>query len=150
MHDKKTKDTSSLVKGILERISSLDSLAYYKMEDLISDAEKFGEHLSKNFKANQIRKFHSYISKFWQKFISNKMKYENDQEKFKEDILDELSFVKVYLAYQAGRTKSDVYKDFEKIIGKAIDKVKTSKDFETFKKFYDAILAYHKYYGGKD
>ena len=39
---------------------------------------------------------------------------------------------------------------FADIMYMAIERTKTVKDFDYFVEFLEAIVAYHKYYGGKD
>lgn len=65
----------------------------------------------------------------------------------------EIKFLKVNLLYQAGKDKKEIVKDFvEKAklatiingIGSDLDK------FNKFCKYVEALVAYHKYYGGKD
>ena len=54
------------------------------------------------------------------------------------------------LAYAVGRDdKKTVIKDFQQEISKAISEIKDKKDFQNFVKIFEAIVAYHKLYGGK-
>lgn len=68
-----------------------------------------------------------------------------------DELADEIRYLQVKLVYQAGRDK--VVKDFidkaellpmVKEIGNSIVK------FEEFCRYVEALVAYHKYYGGKD
>ncbi|OQX79146.1 MAG: type III-A CRISPR-associated protein Csm2 [Candidatus Omnitrophica bacterium 4484_70.1] len=59
-----------------------------------------------------------------------------------------LQLLRPKLAYIAGRHGGRV-KEFQQIVDKAIDLVDDEKDFEFFKNFIEAIVAYHRYYGGK-
>ena len=61
---------------------------------------------------------------------------------------DRLQLLRPKLAYIAGRHGGRV-KEFQQIVDKAIDLVNNEKDFEFFRNFIEAIVAYHRYYGGK-
>ncbi|PLV57248.1 type III-A CRISPR-associated protein Csm2 [Thermotoga sp. SG1] len=111
--------------------------------DLVKKAEEIGKNLSNT---NQLRKFHGHLTKIWSKYAYNRRKYSQNQQAFKEDILNEVHFMKIFLAYQAGRGVSEDIKKLRKVLEPLIDEIKTPEDFEKFKKFYDAVLAYHKFY----
>lgn len=58
-----------------------------------------------------------------------------------------LHLLRPKLAYAAGRHGGKV-KDFQKLLDTAI-KITTKENFKNFKNFVEAIVAYHRYYGGK-
>jgi len=67
-----------------------------------------------------------------------------------------LLLLKPRLAYSTHRKGTEGSKDFRKVIEKALDAVLSGKDdsekktrFENFANFFEAILAYHRSYGGK-
>jgi len=64
--------------------------------------------------------------------------------------------LKPRLAYMTQRKGTDGSRDFHKVIDKALDAVlkgnteeEQKKRFDNFAKFFEAILAYHKSFGGK-
>lgn len=61
---------------------------------------------------------------------------------------NKLQLLRPKLAYAAGRHKGRV-KEFQEIVEEAIKFVKDDKSFEYFKNFIEAIVAYHRYYGGE-
>lgn len=68
----------------------------------------------------------------------------------------ELLLLKPRLAYTTERKGTIGSKDFRKVIEKALDAVLEGKDeeekksrFENFANFFEAILAYHRSFGGK-
>ena len=61
---------------------------------------------------------------------------------------DKLQLLRPLLAYAAGRHGGKV-KHLQGIIDRAILKVKDEKSFENLKNFFEAIVAYHRFYGGK-
>jgi CRISPR-associated protein Csm2 len=67
-----------------------------------------------------------------------------------------LLLLKPRLAYSTERKGTDGSKDFRKVIEKALDAVLNGEDenekkarFENFANFFEAILAYHRSFGGK-
>jgi len=114
--------------------------------DLVKKAKKIGETLSNSLKTNQLRKFHGHLTKIWSKYAYNRRTYNQDHQAFKEDILNEVHFMKIFLAYQVGRGVSEGIEELKKVLEPLINEIKTPEDFEKFKKFYDAVLAYHKFY----
>jgi CRISPR-associated protein Csm2 len=114
--------------------------------DLVKKAEEIGKSLSRSLKTNQLRKFHGYLTKIWSKYAYKRREYSQNPNGFKEDILNEVHFMKIFLAYQVGRGVSEGIEELKKVLEPLIDEIKTPEDFEKFKKFYDAVLAYHKFY----
>ncbi|MEI0539574.1 type III-A CRISPR-associated protein Csm2 [Brachyspira pulli] len=120
----------------------------------INKAEEFVK--SKNITSistSQIRKFLSAVNK-----INNKVKYQNDSEELSNDIVDEIAYMRVQFAYIVGKnkTKGDgiLKKSMEELYNKlepAMAEIKTSKAaFINFARYVEAIIAYHKFYGGKE
>jgi len=69
--------------------------------------------------------------------------------RFDENTVNKLHLLRPKLAYLAGRHGGRV-REFKEIIEKAILMVTNEKEFENFKNFVEAIVAYHRYYGGKE
>ena len=90
------------------------------------------------------------------KFFGEVKRIESNVEKNKEDIV----MLKPLLAYAVGRDKNNSGKnktrieEFAKEVTTAVDAVINGKnlksDFKTFVKLLESIVAYHKYYGGKE
>lgn len=125
-------------------------------EDIASAAEKLVAILAKKpgrdgeLTTSQIRKFLSAVN-----VINNRVlayKAQNYQSAaLSVELTNEIKYLKVKLAYQAGREKN--VKDFlakAKLFDK-IDEIGNSlKRYEEFAKYIEAIVAYHKFAGGKD
>lgn len=95
---------------------------------------------------SQIRKFLSAVNK-----INNKIKYQNDSDILSEDIVAEIAYMRVQFAYIVGKNNNDSLKKLHKELDKAIIEIKNSKSkFINFARYVEAIVAYHKFYGGKD
>lgn len=109
-------------------------------------AKSFGEYLTKKdvkdvLSTSQLRKFFGELRRIDSDF-SNK----------KNDII----MLKPMLAYAVGRDKNKTKtKEFGEEMSKGIDairledEVRAKNDFKNFLKIFEAIVAYHKFYGGE-
>ena len=128
------------------------------MEDIIKKAEDFvlnklsepnrNDPSKKEIKitTSQIRKFLSGVN-----LIQNKM---NDEgEILSDETVNEIKYLKIKLAYQAGREKSRENKIkvlYDNLVPEIDNIGNNKKRFLEFSKYIEAIVAYHKFYGGKD
>lgn len=101
-------------------------------------------------KTNQIRKFLSAVTVLTNKVNRYKMQHPNDKE-LPAELAAQVQYLRVKMAYQAGRDK-DVKKFVEKAgLDARICDIKNSiAKYEEFARYMEALVAYHKYYGGKD
>lgn len=124
--------------------------------DPVDAAEKVINHLEKDKYGNialttsQIRKFLTAVN-----VMRNKVDLYIAQNKYADELSIELAaevkFLKVNLLYQAGRAKA--VKDFMEISNLAAiigDVDKNIKKFQRLCKYVEALVAYHKFMGGKD
>lgn len=73
------------------------------------------------------------------------------EEKLNEDIRGRINYLKVRFLYEAGRQRQ--VKEFVNTaqIIEAIDEIKGSrKNYMLFNKYMEALVAYHRFYGGRD
>ncbi|MBM7558355.1 type III-A CRISPR-associated protein Csm2 [Marinitoga litoralis] len=136
------------VDNVVNRIKNLKNFEDYDTEQMIKDAETIAEAAHKNgAKTNQIRKIHTHITKIYSAVSSRKIENNN----IPQDIKDEILFIKPLIAYNTVRNSN--LSDLKRVLDPSIDKIKTLDSFEKFKKFYDSIVAYFKYFeenkGGK-
>ncbi len=117
--------------------------------DVVNWTRSFGEHLqkydhqTKGLTTSQIRKFFGELKRI-----------QADPEKFKESI----PLLKAKLAYAVGRDlkkngeSTTKIKDFQEELDKGIDGIRPGnhEDLIRFIKIVESIVAYHKFYGGKD
>ena len=81
--------------------------------------------------------------------------YQNETSelgKLSADLAAQVKFLKVKLAYQVGR-QGKVVADFAKEadLMAAIDSIGSdAKKYEEFARYVEALVAFHKFYGGKD
>lgn len=69
-------------------------------------------------------------------------------QRMKSFDLTKLQLLRPLLAYAAGRHGGKV-KELQKISDQAIQMVQNDQHFVNFKNFFEAIVAYHRYHGGK-
>lgn len=101
-------------------------------EPLVTAAENLGRKLAKNLKTAQIRRIFSAVKKI---------------QMSKEFQRNELIMLKPKLAYAAARNR-DVG-ELKDALTQAINQVDNHEKFKNFVDFFEAILAYHRAYGGE-
>lgn len=128
-------------------------------KDIATQAENVIKSLGKqdsygnmrfNLKTNQIRKFLTAINTVTGKIDIYRVKSEQALT-LPEELVAEVKYLKIKIAYQAGRERS--VKEFvEKAeLIRWIDEVGNSVErYEQFAKYVEALVAYHKFYGGRD
>ncbi len=140
-----TAYSKEIIEGyIIRGINKYPSLNKMPNKQLIEYGEILGAFLVGNdLKTNQIRKFLDGIRQ-----LENKVNKDMRDEAFSNE---ELILLKVQLVYAAARENK--VEPFKKVINAAIDKVSASgregySDFRKLVKFIEAVIAFHKYYGG--
>lgn len=115
----------------------------------INKAESFvkNNNIANQISTSQIRKFLAAVNK-----INNKIRYQNNDDILSEDIVAEIAYMRVQFAYIVGRNKNNEgFKKLHKELDDAIANIKNSKsNFINFARYVEAIVAYHKFHGGKD
>lgn len=119
-------------------------------EGLAEWCESFAKHLapkdrtdSQALTTSQLRKFFAEV-----RLIENNLE--------KKNCTSDILMLKPYLAYAVGREKKATrLRDFQKEISTAIDGIRKDAnhmvaDYRNFISIYEAIVAYHKFYGGKE
>lgn len=128
---------NTVVNSIVSGINTLKQLRDLPVDDLVKYSEQAGEYLTQiNLKTNQIRKFLDAVKK---------IESECGVGKFDRDAV---KLLKPKLAYAAGRQRE--VKPLMELLDPCIDKVNTIEDFRKFACLVESIVAYHKYYGGRD
>lgn len=127
-------------KNLVEEIKKdLPDILAGNSEKMVKDAEELGKHLGGGLSTSQIRNIFSEV-KNMRKFDRNR-----------------LNLLRPKLAYTAGRHGKIIrgeltgpIVDLQKILDDAIKQVDDDTKFKNFKNFFEAVLAYHRYYGGKE
>ena len=124
--------------------------------DVVEKAEQTIKNLAKDKFGNlmlsksQIRKFLTAVNTVKNKVDVEKTKADNTGV-LSNDMAAEVKFLKVSILYQAGRERA--VKDFvekaeiSKII---VDIGNDANKFNKFCKYVEALVAFHKFYGGRD
>ncbi|NLO58531.1 MAG: type III-A CRISPR-associated protein Csm2 [Synergistaceae bacterium] len=116
-------------------ITGLTSLQHLQPEDLVAIAEKAGKFFSENrIKTTQIRRIHEHVIRQVTRARTNK-----------GESAKEIRLLKYHLAYAAGRERN--MRPFSDFFSPVLDKVTGMEDLERFRQLFDAVLAYHKFYG---
>lgn len=105
---------------------------------------------------SQIRKFLTAVNTVTEKVNAYKLEKTDDYDTLPVELQAQIKYLKVKLAYPIGRNRSkwgNPVEDFEKEAGliSLIDGIKSStKEYEKFAHYIEALVAFHKFYGGKD
>ena len=124
----------------------------------IDDAEKVIQHLNKDkngkikLTTSQIRKFLTAVNLVRNKVDLYKI-HSNNSAVLSDELAVEIRFLKVGLLYQAGKDNSGLVEEFVKTanLQEIIDNIINNlTEFQKFCKYVEALVAYHKFLGGKD
>lgn len=127
------------------------------MDNYVDQAQKVMENLSKDrnmVTTSQIRKFLTAVNT-----VSGKVdQYKNTEigNSLPEDLQMQIKFLKVKLAYQIGRAESrrgNQVKDFSdeaKLMSRINGIGSSMEKYENFARYVEALVAFHKFYGGRD
>lgn len=111
----------------------------------ISNAEEFvrKNNITK-ITTSQIRKFLAAVNK-----ISNMVKLSNlSDDKLDENIINEIKYMQIQFAYIVGKSQVAEMKILYNALKDEMSKLNTKKSFINFARYIEAIVAYHKFYGG--
>uniref|UniRef100_A0A832A8V1 CRISPR system Cms protein Csm2 n=1 Tax=Desulfacinum infernum TaxID=35837 RepID=A0A832A8V1_9BACT len=118
----------------------LSDLKKLSMERLVEIADAVGAAVAKKVKMNQIRRFLDGTRK-----VEAELKSDAPFEKVKDQII----LLRPKLAYAAGRHQ-DV-KELADILDAAVKSAaQTQENFVKLLRFMESIIAYHRFYGGRD
>ena len=135
--------------GVYAATSDKVDLADKVMKKLSTATDKWGK--PSMVTTSQLRRFLTAVNT-----VTGKVEqYQNEigtLEKLSTDLAAQVKFLKVKLAYQVGR-QGKVVADFAKEadLMAAIDSIGSdAKKYEEFARYVEALVAFHKFYGGKD
>lgn len=133
---------------VVKKKPPLDKLTYVKQaETVISEELARDKRDSSKFQltTNQIRNILTMTNELY-----NTVRFSND-ENISEDLRSHIQYTKMKIAYSAGRDRA--VKDFveRSCLMQYLDEVGDSRDkLITFCHYAEALVAYHKFYGGDD
>ena len=134
----KAEEIAKEIRGLRFPGSEKAPDTVFDAEKLVRWAEEMGKQLGSegvDLKTTQIRKFLDAVNT-----IKSRGTQEDDYYK------SQCIFLKPKLAYAAGR--QDEVKPLRTVLEPCIAKVENEKDFTHFHRFVEAIVAYHRFYGG--
>jgi len=137
-------ETEAIVNTILKLDGGLKT---YPIRDLVKHAADFGPFLKRQrLETNQVRKFLDAINRLKTTLAQDDREGKTDEQRF-ATIETEVVLLKPKLAYAAARQKAA--KPLSDVMSVAIDKVRSTEDFERLVQLVESIIAYHKAEGGK-
>lgn len=113
-------------------------------KDYVENAELVMKSLKgSSLTTSKIRKLLSLINS-----ISEEVKLAD--EELNKRIIDNIKYLKVRFVYEAGREKS--VKDFITTAGiiRKLDEIDGKEKFMEFSRYMEALVAYHRYFDGRD
>jgi CRISPR-associated protein Csm2 len=136
------RDGEGLQEAI-RHIGSLERLKEWDTADLVRRANEIGGDLSSKMTTSQIRNFLDEVNRIHAETQGRGAEFESSR----------VILLKPLLAYSAGRetgNKREVLKSFAELFSAAADKVQDASDFKPFVDFTRAVVAYHRFYGGRN
>ena len=124
--------------------------------DVVAKAEEVVKGLPKDrngkieVTTSQIRKFLSAVNSLSNRIALYEIQHAKT-DKLTPELAGEVKYLKIKLFYQAGR-EPKVKTFVEKAeLGKCIDEIGNSTvKFNEFAKYVEALIAFHRYYGGRE
>jgi CRISPR-associated protein Csm2 len=120
-------------------------------EDIIGIIDK-GDTIKLNDVTKRLGEYYAFGKDEREKLSSAQIRNVLDKiQRMKDYNKDQLQLLRPLLAYVAGkdRTPDKKLKHLQEIMDKAITRVDDDKKFTNLRNFFEAIVAYHRYYGGK-
>ncbi|MFC2799440.1 MAG: type III-A CRISPR-associated protein Csm2 [Anaeroglobus sp.] len=120
-----------------------------------SGSKQYGSNRPvKMITVSQIRKFLAAVNSLTNKIERYKLlnPKEFKENGIPEDLAAEIQYLRVSLAYQSGRYPEEVkvFVDKADLLDKIVNIENDYKKYVEFARYVEALVAYHKYYGGKD
>ncbi|MHA1743057.1 MAG: type III-A CRISPR-associated protein Csm2 [Candidatus Heimdallarchaeota archaeon] len=124
---------AGVAQEILKNIDLILNCSNHKK--FVSFAEQFGREMkNKNVKTSQIRKIYTEVQKI--------RTFTDSEDQMR------LHMLRPKLAYAKGRHAN--LSDLQKVFDKLIVNIENAEHLKNFKQFFEAVLAYHKAFGGAD
>lgn len=121
-----------------------------KPEDLVRWADQMGQRIARQITTSQIRNIFGTVRQIEMNWRSKPDDKEASQKAYRQAVL-----LKPKIGYAAARERGQGMKDLEAVLRPGLDAMMEGKTmdekrerFMRFAEFFEAILAYHKKYGG--
>jgi len=116
-------------------------------DDYIEEAEKIMRRIYNKITSSKIRSFLSFVSKVYN--VENT----RTEATLLQESMDTLEHMRIRVIYEAGREDSIRMIEFirdSRIINYIKSIGNSRKEFIKFARYMEALVAYHKFYGGRD
>lgn len=145
------QDDVAEAKRVIEQLSGSSFKVFREERKLVIGKKKM-------LKTSQIRKFYTAVNNITEKLNIYCFKHPGSTElpKSQPNIQDEIKFLTVKLAYQIGRNEKNdeenLVKKFEEEakLFERINKINNIEEYRAFARYVEALVAFHKFYGGSD
>lgn len=134
-------------RDILEMKKNARNFLNWSPHERLQNARVLGRYLSRNLKTNQIRRVLE---------IARRVHFDIQRGEG-SDYINDVVRMRYLLAYSVGRATNryqrEALKTLYEILDPMLDRVMSDPKPENFEVFYDflqAVVAYHKFYGGGD
>ncbi len=136
-----TSQSARISKETLDKIITDDTPEAIAL--LVSEADRLGRHLSRGLTTSQIRNIFGEVRSIEQEVLP-------DQRALSVAVQRRLLMLKPKMAYQTGRFNNQALRDLTDTLADAIDLIgDDARRFHVFVDLFEAILAYHRRYGGR-
>lgn len=127
--------------------------------------EKFGEKRLKEWDADGILELGEELGKYLaekkvtasqiRKFVDELQRIRHERHASDTDVLNQAKLTKIRLIYTIGSQKRErnnphPLEQFERVYTHALTRMEGREDFNTLVRFVETVVAYHRYYGGRD
>lgn len=146
------KDAEAIKNKIFEEAREGDTVkALLPSDKLVVCSYALGKLLASyeiGLKSAQLRRFYESLLNIKATVATIRLKV-NNEILFREKVLPEIHMLKPQLANAKARQPKEVAPFFE-VMNPLLDRVESVEDYERICQFAEAIVAYHKYCGGRD
>lgn len=133
-------------------------MAEEKVKDIAQEAENVILRMKENgggklvITKSQIRKFLAAVNALTNKVDVYRAQRAGAVEQLSPELASAVKYLKVQLAYQAARNQTSVQPFVKQArLKERIDSIGTDiRAYEDFAHYMEALVAYHKFYGGED
>lgn len=134
-----------------KEVSKLKKLEQLDGHKLVAIGRGVGEEIANSVSSSQLYKFHEHIVRFAVKMEAKKTK--NEKKERESTSTKDVKLLSYHLVYAAARIKKraekEKMKELASFMDTALDKVETRKDLARLRQLSEAIVAFHKFAGGR-
>ena len=144
-HREHRQEPGSGVYGELQRkVSQVKKLESLDPDEMVRSADEIGKDLSHG--RNSVK--HAQVRHILDEVNRIRLEIRKRPGDLAGDLLARIKLLKPRFAYLAGRDNG--LKPLYSVLSPMIDKTTDRHDFNRFAEFVQAVVAYHKFYGGSD